>query len=62
LQHAESDPRDGPDSRINSSFVKLGHYQHIRDHFECEYRGRIPVKNAGEIDMYFVTRPKPAKG
>jgi hypothetical protein len=24
--------------------------------------GKIAVKNAGEIDIYFVTRPKPAKG
>ena len=30
--------------------------------FECEYRGKIPVKNAGGVDMYFVTGPKPAKG
>jgi hypothetical protein len=37
-------------------------YEHVREHFECEHRGRIPVKNAGEIDMYFVTRPKSARG
>ena len=25
----------------------------IRDQFKCEYRGKIPVKGKGEIDMYF---------
>ena len=45
--------------RIN---ISQSTYESIREHFECEYRGRIPVKNAGKIDMYFVTRPKPAKG
>ena len=44
--------------RIN---ISQSTYGHIRDHFEWEYRGEIPVKNAGDIDMYFVTRPKPAK-
>ena len=26
----------------------------IRDQFKCEYRGKIPVKGKGEIDMYFI--------
>ncbi len=29
-------------------------YNHIKDYFECEYRGKIKAKNKGEIDMYFV--------
>ncbi len=29
-------------------------YQAVKDHFKGEYRGKIPVKNRGEIDMYFV--------
>jgi len=29
-------------------------YELIKDKFTCEYRGKIPVKNMGEIDMYFV--------
>ncbi|HMV42783.1 MAG TPA: adenylate/guanylate cyclase domain-containing protein [Leptospiraceae bacterium] len=29
-------------------------YELIRDHFICEYRGKIAAKNKGEIDMYFV--------
>lgn len=29
-------------------------YQIIKDYFPCQYRGKIPAKNKGEIDMYFV--------
>jgi len=29
-------------------------YRIISDHFPCQYRGKIAVKNKGEIDMYFV--------
>jgi len=29
-------------------------YNMVNDYFDCEYRGKIPVKNKGEIDMYFV--------
>lgn len=34
-------------------------YARICDYFECEYRGKMPVKYKGEIDMYFVKRLKP---
>lgn len=29
-------------------------YELIKDHFKCEYRGKIEVKNKGKIDMYFL--------
>lgn len=29
-------------------------YHQIKDHFSCQYRGKIDAKNKGEIDMYFV--------
>ncbi|HEY9115623.1 MAG TPA: adenylate/guanylate cyclase domain-containing protein [Bacteroidales bacterium] len=29
-------------------------YEKIKDHFVCEYRGKIEAKNKGEVDMYFV--------
>ncbi|WP_291723936.1 adenylate/guanylate cyclase domain-containing protein [Bernardetia sp.] len=29
-------------------------YHHVKNDFECEYRGKITAKNKGEIDMYFV--------
>jgi ligand-binding sensor domain-containing protein/class 3 adenylate cyclase/predicted metal-dependent HD superfamily phosphohydrolase len=31
----------------------------IEPYFECTYRGKIPAKNKGEIDMYYVNRIKP---
>lgn len=31
----------------------------IRDFFECTPRGPLPIKNRGEISMYFVNRIKP---
>ncbi len=33
-------------------------YDHIKPYFDCTYRGKIPAKNKGEIDMYFVERIK----
>lgn len=29
-------------------------YQLVKDQFNCVHRGKIPAKNKGEIDMYFV--------
>jgi len=29
-------------------------HQLVRDKFTCEFRGKIPAKNKGEIEMYFV--------
>ncbi len=34
-------------------------YEFVRDFFECEYRGKMPVKYKGELEMYFVTGIKP---
>tara|TARA_R110002049_G_scaffold304001_2_gene498812 strand:+ start:6213 stop:10001 length:3789 start_codon:yes stop_codon:yes gene_type:complete len=34
-------------------------YEAVAEFFECEYRGKIPAKNKGEIDMYYVHRIKP---
>ena len=33
-------------------------YELIKDHFICEYRGKVMAKNKGDIDMYFVERKK----
>ena len=35
-------------------------FQLIKDSYECQYRGSIPVKNHGELDMYFVLGKKEA--
>lgn len=29
-------------------------YEKVKDHFKCEYRGKLPAKNKGLVDMYFV--------
>jgi len=34
-------------------------YSYIKDYFICTPRGKIPAKNIGEIEMYFVKRIKP---
>jgi len=34
-------------------------YGRIKDYFICEYRGKLPVKHKGEIDMYFVKGIRP---
>ncbi len=31
----------------------------VKDFFICKYRGKMPVKNKGEIDMYFIEGLKP---
>ncbi|MDX2362373.1 MAG: adenylate/guanylate cyclase domain-containing protein [Crocinitomicaceae bacterium] len=33
-------------------------YEIIKDDFDCEYRGKVPAKNKGEIDMYYVEKIK----
>jgi hypothetical protein len=34
-------------------------YQLVKEYFICEYRGRLPVKYKGNLDMYFVTGLRP---
>lgn len=34
-------------------------YELVKEYFDCTHRGKIPAKNKGEIDMYFVNRIKP---
>jgi len=38
-------------SRIN---ISSSTYEFIKDKYTCEYRGLIPAKNKGEIEMYFL--------
>lgn len=41
----------GTPNRIN---ISGSTYLLVKDHFPCEYRGKIPIKNNGEAEMYFV--------
>ena len=42
--------------RIN---VSENTYELIKDEFECQYRGKIKVKNKGMMKMYYVNGPQP---
>lgn len=41
----------GQAGRVN---ISGSTYALVKDHYPCEYRGKIPVKNIGETEMYFV--------
>lgn len=43
------------EGRIN---ISHNTYLLVKDHFDCEYRGEIDVKNKGMMKMYFVTKEK----
>jgi adenylate cyclase len=32
-------------------------YNEIRYSYNCQYRGKLPAKNKGDIDMYYVGKP-----
>ena len=34
-------------------------YEFVKEYFTCDYRGRMPVKYKGDLDMYFVTGIRP---
>ena len=44
--------------KIEKVNVSESTYQLIKHHFDCEHRGKVMVKNKGEIDMYFVNGKK----
>jgi class 3 adenylate cyclase len=39
--------------RVNISSAT---YSFVKNVFECEYRGKVPAKNVGEVEMYFVKK------
>ena len=46
----------GEPGKINISGTT---YEFVKEYFTCEYRGRMPVKYKGDLDMYFVTGIRP---
>lgn len=46
----------GEPGKINISGTT---YEFVKEYFTCHYRGRMPVKYKGDLDMYFVTGIKP---
>ncbi len=45
--------------KIGKINISASTYQLVKDFFECEYRGKMPVKYKGDIAMYFVKGIKP---
>ncbi len=45
----------GQVGRVN---ISQATYELVKDHFECESRGKIKPKNKEEVDLYFVDRKK----
>ncbi len=37
--------------RVN---ISAATFKFVKDTFNCEYRGKVPAKNVGEVEMYFV--------
>lgn len=46
----------GSPMRVN---ISQATYEVVKKVFECEVRGKIPVKGRGEVEMYFLNRLKP---
>jgi adenylate cyclase len=44
---------NGKEGKVN---ISESTYYLIKDHFDCEYRGKIYAKNIGDVDMYFVEK------
>lgn len=42
---------NGEPGKVN---ISASTYQHIKEHYQCLYRGKISAKNIGEVDMYFI--------
>jgi len=42
-------------SEVGKINVSENTYRHIKDEVSCVSRGKVAVKNAGEIEMYFVS-------
>lgn len=34
--------------------ISAATYEHVKSSFDCEYRGKVPAKNVGEVEMYYV--------
>lgn len=44
---------NGEAGKVN---ISSGTYALVKDHFNCEYRGKIEAKNKGMVEMYFAER------
>ena len=44
----------GEVGRVN---ISIATHEQVSEHFACTPRGPIAIKNAGEVEMFFVERP-----
>ncbi|MFQ5448364.1 MAG: adenylate/guanylate cyclase domain-containing protein [Saprospiraceae bacterium] len=42
---------NGKPGKVN---ISAATFAHVKKDFDCEYRGKVPAKNVGEVEMYFV--------
>jgi class 3 adenylate cyclase len=56
VNHAARMESCGEPGKVNISGTT---YELVKDKFSCTYRGKIPAKHKGELDMYFVERLSP---
>jgi class 3 adenylate cyclase len=45
-------------SEVNRVNISAYTYEQVRDHVDCEYRGKLTARGKGEIDMYYVLRER----
>jgi class 3 adenylate cyclase len=45
-------------SDVNRVNISAYTYELVRDHFDCEYRGKFAARGKGDIDMYYVLRER----
>jgi adenylate cyclase len=43
----------GESGKVN---ISAATYNFVKNDFECRHRGKVPAKNLGEVDMYFVEK------
>ena len=41
-------------SEVGRVNISASTFQLVKDNFNCEYRGKVPAKNVGEVKMYYV--------
>lgn len=35
--------------------ISASTFAFVKDEFKCEYRGKVPAKNVGEVEMYYIS-------
>ena len=54
MMNVSKDIKHGFDFVSVKDFITYEKAMEVNEHFECEARGVLPIKNIGKIEMYFV--------